>query len=138
MPESPSARLLLTRIGLDTSTPYLLLAYLVFGLGFGMLNAPITNAAVSGMPRAQAGVAAAIASTSRQVGAAMGVAVIGSVLSARLAGTIRSGFVPAAELGWWIIAGCGVAVFVLGFVTTSRWARATAAVAMPDQRGSGL
>ena len=45
------------------STPLarLMAAYVVFGVGFGFVNAPITNAAVSGMPRAQAGVAAAIA-----------------------------------------------------------------------------
>ena len=57
-------------VGLSATTPFSLLftAYVVFGIGFGFVNAPITNAAVSGMPRAQAGVAAAIASTSRQVG----------------------------------------------------------------------
>ncbi|WP_218957413.1 MFS transporter, partial [Streptomyces sp. UH6] len=49
--------------------------YALFGVGFGMVNAPITNTAVSGMPRAQAGVAAAVASTSRQLGATLGVAV---------------------------------------------------------------
>ena len=42
----------------------------IFGIGFGFVNAPITNAAVSGMPREQAGVAAAIATTSRQFGQA--------------------------------------------------------------------
>ena len=42
-------------------------------VGFGMMNAPITNTAVSGMPTSQAGVAAAVASTSRQVGSALGV-----------------------------------------------------------------
>ena len=56
--------------------------YVLFGIGFGMVNAPITNTAVSGMPRAQAGVAAAVASTSRQIGQTLGVAVIGAVLAA--------------------------------------------------------
>jgi EmrB/QacA subfamily drug resistance transporter len=113
---------------LTTRTPTLLLlgGYLVFGIGFGMLNSPITNAAVSGMPRAQAGVAAAIASTSRQVGASLGVAIVGTVLTARLAGPLETGFVPAAQLGWYIIAGCGVLVLVLGLITTGRWARRTA------------
>ena len=41
-------------------------------LPFGFVNAPITNTAVSGMPRAQAGVAAAVASTSRQIGQTLG------------------------------------------------------------------
>jgi MFS family permease len=118
--------LLLSGLSTTTATAHLLLSYLVFGLGFGMLNAPITNAAVSGMPRAQAGVAAAIASTSRQVGASLGVAVAGTVLTARLVGSLETGFVNAAQLCWFIIAGCGALVLVLGLITTSRWARSTA------------
>ncbi|TCC11917.1 MFS transporter [Kribbella soli] len=118
--------LLLSQLTTTTGTVHLLISYLVFGLGFGMLNAPITNAAVSGMPRAQAGVAAAIASTSRQVGASLGVAVAGTVLTARLVGSLETGFVSAALLCWYIIAGCGVLVLALGLITTSRWARRTA------------
>jgi EmrB/QacA subfamily drug resistance transporter len=118
--------LLLSRLSMSTGTTQLLVSYLVFGIGFGMLNAPITNTAVSGMPRAQAGVAAAIASTSRQVGASLGVAVAGTVLTARLVGPLESGFVDAAYLCWYIIATCGALVLVLGLVTTSRWARRTA------------
>ncbi|MEU8612459.1 DHA2 family efflux MFS transporter permease subunit, partial [Actinoplanes sp. NPDC048791] len=72
------AMLPLTRLTADTPVWLLFTAYAMFGFGFGMVNAPITNTAVSGMPRAQAGVAAAIASTSRQVGAALGVAVVGA------------------------------------------------------------
>ena len=89
----------LSRLSDSTATPVLLGGYLIFGLGFGMLNSPITNAAVSGMPVSQAGVAAAIASTSRQVGAALGVAIVGTVLSARLTGPLDTAFVPAARLG---------------------------------------
>jgi EmrB/QacA subfamily drug resistance transporter len=124
--------LLLSRLTTTTATMHLLVSYLVFGLGFGMLNAPITNAAVSGMPRAQAGVAAAIASTSRQVGASLGVAVAGTVLTARLVGSFETGFVSAAELCWYIIAGCGALVLVLGVITTSRWARSTAEALVKD------
>lgn len=43
----------------ETSNATLILGYAMFGIGFGFVNAPITNTAVSGMPRAQAGVAAA-------------------------------------------------------------------------------
>nr|WP_202891623.1 MFS transporter [Kribbella shirazensis] len=118
--------LILSQLTTTTGTVQLLVGYLVFGLGFGVLNAPITNAAVSGMPREQAGVAAAIASTSRQVGASLGVAVVGTVLTARLVGSLESGFVHAAELCWYIIAGCGALVLLLGLVTTTRWARRTA------------
>lgn len=67
----------LTTLTAGTSDARLLLSYVLFGLGFGMINAPITTTAVSGMPLSQAGVAAAFASTSRQVGVSVGVALAG-------------------------------------------------------------
>jgi hypothetical protein len=80
------------------------------------------------MPRAQAGVAAAVASTSRQIGQTLGVAVIGAVLAAGIgASSYADAFVSAARPAWWIVAVCGFAVLVLGAVTTGTWARETAA-----------
>ncbi len=118
--------ILLTRLTRDSSFGYLVLSYVVFGMGGGMVNAPITNTAVSGMPRSQAGVAAGLASTSRQVGSALGVAVAGSSVLSALHGSLRLGFVDASHVGWWIIAGCGVAILLVGLVTSGRWARSTA------------
>ncbi|WP_184573109.1 MFS transporter [Streptomyces zagrosensis] len=103
----------------------LVVAYLLFGTGFGLANAPITNTAVSGMPRSQAGVAAAVASTSRQLGQSLGVAVIGALM-AGAAHTNAAAFIDASRKAWWIIAGCGAAVLVVGTLTSGRWARATA------------
>ena len=119
--------LLLTGLSLTTPLWQLFTAYILFGIGFGMLNAPITNTAVSGMPRSQAGVAAAVASTSRQVGQSLGVAVIGSVVTSSVHGPLRTGFTQASHMGWWITVGCGLAVLLLGIVTTGTWARGTAA-----------
>ncbi|WP_089106715.1 MFS transporter [Streptomyces hyaluromycini] len=111
----------------ETSDTTLFLGYVLFGIGFGFVNAPITNTAVSGMPRTQAGVAAAVASTSRQLGQTLGVAVIGAVLASGIGSSSYAGrFVSAARPGWWILAGCGLAVLLLGAVTNGRWARATA------------
>ena len=110
----------LTRLTATTPVGVLMLSYVVFGFGFAMVNSPITNTAVSGMPREQAGVAAAIASTSRQVGGALGVAVLGAVVAAS-----DRDFAEASRAGWWIIVGLGVVVLVLGLVTTGRWARRT-------------
>jgi EmrB/QacA subfamily drug resistance transporter len=119
---------MLVPVAAHTSMPWVLASYSVFGIGFGMVNAPITNSAVSGMPNSQAGVAAALASTSRQVGATMGVAVIGSVLNSGLGSRALSvGFVDASHGARWIIVGCGLAVLALGLVTSSKWAKATAA-----------
>ncbi|GIF22385.1 EmrB/QacA subfamily drug resistance transporter [Actinoplanes tereljensis] len=111
----------LTRLTADTPVWLLMVCYVLFGFGFAMVNSPITNTAVSGMPREQAGVAAAIASTSRQVGGALGVAVIG----AAVAGNAGAGFAEASHAGWWIMSGLGAAVLVLGLVTTGKWARGT-------------
>ncbi|CAL9273891.1 Multidrug resistance protein Stp [Streptomyces sp. SudanB5_2050] len=111
----------------ETSNLTRFLGYVLFGVGFGFVNAPITNTAVSGMPRAQAGVAAAVASTSRQLGQTLGVAVVGAVLAAGVgASSYRDSFVSAARPGWWILTACGLAVLVLGVLTTGRWARRTA------------
>ncbi|MGW4381615.1 MFS transporter [Kitasatospora sp. NPDC004531] len=116
---------LLTGLTADSPALLLLPAYALFGLGFGMVNAPITNSAVSGMPLAQAGVAAAVASTSRQVGQSLGVAVVGTVVAGAVASA--GDFPSATHAGWWIVAGLGVTVFVLGLVTTTPWAAGTAA-----------
>jgi EmrB/QacA subfamily drug resistance transporter len=118
--------ILLTRLGLHTSFGYLIVSYVIFGIGAGLVNPPITNSAVSGMPRAQAGVAAGIASTSRQVGTALGVAVAGSAVLSALHGPLGPGFASASHVGWWIIAGCGAATALVGLVSTGRWARQTA------------
>lgn len=111
----------------ETSSVSRFIGYALFGIGFGFVNAPITNTAVSGMPRAQAGVAAAVASTSRQLGQTLGVAVVGAVLaSGVVASSYKETFVSAARPGWWILVACGLAVLVLGAVTSGAWARRTA------------
>jgi hypothetical protein len=115
-----------TRLTPTTAPLYLLSANLLFGIGFGLVNPPITQAAVSGMPSAQAGVAAAVASTSRQVGSTLGVAVVGAVVAGGVAGAIGPGFASASHAAWWIITGLGVAVLALGLASTSSWAAATA------------
>jgi EmrB/QacA subfamily drug resistance transporter len=111
--------------GLDATTPlaWLLAAYVTFGIGVGFVNAPITNAAVSGMPRAQAGVAAAIATTSRQVGQTLGVAVVGAIVTSHVG---EAGLSSASQPGWWTLTACGVLVLLLGFVATTSRARGSA------------
>jgi EmrB/QacA subfamily drug resistance transporter len=119
--------LLMTRLTATTSLGYLFLAYVIFGAGLGFVNAAITNSAVSGMPRQQAGVAAGCASASRQIGQSLGVAVMGSVLNGSLKGGLTAGFVNASRPGWWIVAALGVVGLILALVTTGTWAQRTAA-----------
>jgi EmrB/QacA subfamily drug resistance transporter len=113
--------LLLTRLGPNTSIGLLIASYVIFGIGFGVVNAPITNTAMSGMPREQAGVAGAIASMGRQIGASLGVAITGSLVAGS-----RTGFISASHAAWAVLTGCGVAVFLLGVGSTGAWSRRTA------------
>jgi EmrB/QacA subfamily drug resistance transporter len=109
-------------VALDTGTELdrLVAAFGLFGIGFGLVNAPITTAAVSGMPRAQAGVASALASTSRQVGATLGVAVSGTI-----AGAVATSptFAASTRPFWWLVVIGGATIAVLGIVATGARAR---------------
>jgi EmrB/QacA subfamily drug resistance transporter len=104
--------------GLTATTPVwaLVAIFAVFGIGFAMVNAPITTAAVSGMPTDRAGAASAVASTSRQVGVSIGVALCGSLAGAALAANVD--FTTARPL-WLACAGLGMVVTVLAVVSTS-------------------
>ena len=115
--------LMLTRLSAGTPLLLVLAIYVLFGIGVGMVNPAIANSAVAGMPLAQAGVAAAIASTSRQVGAALGVAVAGTVVSASHAQ--GSDFTQATHAIWWVMAGCGGVVLLLGWASNTAWGRAS-------------
>ena len=120
--------LLLTQLEAQTPLAILLPVFALFGVGFGMVNAPVTFAAVSGMPRAQAGVASAVASTSRQVGVSVGVAFAGALAGGAASIQATSGwtdFPQATHAFWWILVGAGALVFVLGFLSTGAWAKAS-------------
>jgi hypothetical protein len=118
--------LMLVSLGADTSLGWLLAAYTVFGLGFGAVNPPITNTAVSGMPPSQAGVAAAVATTSRQVGLTLGVAAIGAVATSRVAGSLHDGLAAASHPAWWLIACLGALIVALGLAASTPSALASA------------
>ncbi|WP_052606406.1 MFS transporter [Acidithrix ferrooxidans] len=117
--------LALTTLTATTPFSWLFGAYLLFGLGFGLVNAPITNAAVSGMPRQQAGVAAAVASTSRQIGQSLGVAIVGAMLSVAMGGKLTGNLARASHSSWWLLVAFGVCIFCMGLIMTSRVAKSS-------------
>jgi EmrB/QacA subfamily drug resistance transporter len=116
----------LSRLTGATEHLYLIITYALFGVGAGMVSSPITNGVMSGVPKAQAGMASGMNSSSRQLGQSLGVAIVGSVLAVSIRGSMRSSFVHAAHAGWWILAGCGYVVLLLGLLCTTQWAKATA------------
>jgi EmrB/QacA subfamily drug resistance transporter len=113
-----ASTVLLTALTATTPVWQLLVIFAVFGIGFSMVNAPITTAAVSGMPTDRAGAASAVASTSRQVGVSLGVALCGSVAGSALA-TKGADFAVAARVLWLILAVLGVTIILLGVYSTS-------------------
>ena len=136
-----AATLMLTRLTATTAVWQLLAFFAVFGIGFSMVNAPITNAAVSGMPTDRAGAASAVASTSRQVGVSLGVALCGSVAGAAIA-TSGADFAIAARPLWLICAGLALLIIALAVYSTSARAlrsaeRLAPLVAGPDVRLEG-
>jgi len=78
------------------------LALSIMGFGMGMTMAPATDSIMGSLPLAKAGVGSAMNDTTRQVGGALGVAVLGSVLastySAAMTPLVTALPPPAAEL----------------------------------------
>lgn len=119
------ASVLLTFLTATTPVWALLVIFTVFGIGFSMVNAPVTNAAVSGMPLDRAGAASAVTSTSRQVGVSIGVALCGSLTGAALT-HLGSDFADAARPLWFACAASGLIVLGLGWYSTSKRAMRSA------------
>jgi predicted MFS family arabinose efflux permease len=113
-----AATLMLTQLSATTPVWQLLVIFAVFGIGFALVNAPVTTAAVSGMPTDRAGAASAVASTSRQVGVSIGVALCGSIAGSALA-IAGVDFAVAARPLWVMCAGLGLTILALGFYSTS-------------------
>src|ERR1700743_3246966 len=100
----------LSQLSATTGPLFLIVTYGLFGFGAGMVNVPISNGVMSGVPKSQAGVASGMNSSSRQLGQSLGVAIVGSVLAASLRGSMHAGFLTAAHAGWWSMGRCGYAV----------------------------
>ncbi|MHB8467154.1 MAG: MFS transporter [Acidimicrobiales bacterium] len=72
---------LLSTSGLHANYPMLALSMIVTAAGMGMVTAPSTGAIVASLPLNKAGVGSAVNDTTRELGGALGVAVIGSILA---------------------------------------------------------
>ena len=81
----------------DAPLGALLAGYGVLGIGYAFVNAPISSVAVAALPRSRSAVAAALASTARNVGVVLGIAVAASVLAA--ADDVTTGVRPVYLLG---------------------------------------
>ncbi len=71
----------------------------VMAFGMGLTMAPATESIMGSLPRARAGIGSAVNDTTRQVGGALGVAIIGSVMSSIYGSKIVSLFAGAGVHG---------------------------------------
>lgn len=72
-----------------TISPWLLAAILVvYGIGLGLASAQLTSTTLAQVPPAESGQGSATQSTVRQVGSALGIALVGSALAVSLASTV--------------------------------------------------
>jgi EmrB/QacA subfamily drug resistance transporter len=70
-----------SRLTAGASYPEVLLALVVLAAGLALVMPPATESIMGSLPLAKAGVGSAVNDTTRQVGGALGVAVLGSVMS---------------------------------------------------------
>jgi hypothetical protein len=85
---------LFARLGLGASYTSLLPGFLLFGAGAGLMNVPVTNAAMRATPADRAGIASALINASREVAGLLGITVIGAVLRTRQSASLRAGAGP--------------------------------------------
>jgi predicted MFS family arabinose efflux permease len=76
-----TALVLMTGYQVDTGYGYVALTQVILGLGIGMAMAPATESIMGSLPLAKASVGSAVNDATRTTGGALGVAVLGSLLS---------------------------------------------------------
>lgn len=90
---------LLSRVEVSTGYGVVVAVMALLATGMALSMAPMTNSIMSGVPRAKAGVGSAMNDTSRELGGALGVAVLGSLVTSRYTTALKpalTGLPPAA------------------------------------------
>jgi EmrB/QacA subfamily drug resistance transporter len=113
--------LLMHGVSADSEWTDLLAGFLVAGVGIGVTNPGIGQAAIAVVPVEKSGMGSGINTTFRQVGIATGVAALGAIFQSRVDSKLGE-LLPNAPAG-------------LGELVSSGGSRAAAAVAPPGQRG---
>ena len=90
--------IVLSTLGTGSSYGHFLVGLLPFGAGMALAGSPATTAIVASLPREKQGVASAINDVSRELGGALGIAVLGSILNTgyRTGVAERTSGLPAA------------------------------------------
>lgn len=80
--------LMLSRIGVDSSYLMLVSSMVVVSIGMGIAMSPTTDLLMSAVPRNRAGMGSAMNDTTRELGASLGIAILGSLLASQYSSKI--------------------------------------------------
>ena len=109
-----SGMLLLTQLEVESGVGLPIASLVLFGFGLGLGMAPLTDTVMAAVPVNDAGVGSAVNDMSRELGGALGVAVIGAIVSGLYRSDIEealTGVVPDSLVE---SAGEGIAVLAVG------------------------
>jgi predicted MFS family arabinose efflux permease len=123
----------ISMLGRDATFAGLMPGFVVFGLGAGFMQVPLTNAVMHGQAEANAGIASALLNASREVAGLLGITVIGAVLRARQSVALSAGVHPSAAFldGYHVGLLVTVAVVAAGAVISFIALRQVRPVAQP-------
>ena len=105
---------LFSALGAGASFASLMPGFVLFGLGAGLMQVPLTNSVLHGQPPERSGVASALLNASREVAGLLGITVIGAILRSRQGSALRHGVAPPAAFLDGYHAGLVVTVALLG------------------------
>jgi predicted MFS family arabinose efflux permease len=114
---------LFSRLGTGSTYWAILPGLVVMGVGMAMTMTPTTAAAMSSVPRDQAGVGSAVLNSMRQVGGSLGIAVTGAIVAHVSASSLADGhsrpvaFVDGFQVGLEVAAAVAVAGAVIAVAT---------------------
>jgi MFS family permease len=81
---------LFANLGITTSYSYILLAVFPFATGLALTMSPMTASIMSAVPPRRAGAGSATNDATRELGAALGVAVLGSLAASKFASSVNA------------------------------------------------
>src|SRR3954451_16179221 len=87
--------LLLSTVTLHSSFWHMLPAFILGGLGMSFVMTPMSAAAMGAAPVDKAGVASGVVNTFRQVGVALGIGIMGAIITTRAAAAASDGATPS-------------------------------------------
>ncbi len=74
--------------GIDTTYPTILVGMIIIGIGTGTATGPATDSVMGAVPVSKAGIGSAMNDTTRELGGALGVAVLGTIMNSVFLGRL--------------------------------------------------